>query len=346
MLVFIAVLSGVVAGVAAGSLTPLLVLRLREQRLADPGAPPDHDPSLASPVPEPDGTVPPPSWARGEPGDAEAPSAPAADPDDRLTQPLGDTDLWEGWGSQGTFDDLWQPEDARPPLPATLLAAVRRGRDRLGQTAHRAIRLGRDQPAEEATAERPGRAKGAWRTVQTRVARLPREHLAIAGMVAVAVIAAVGLGILASQPSDEVVHVTVDRQPEPSSEPYLIEVDVPASPAPTSEPRSAAPAAEAPAPRATPAPAPSGPDVSAAASCGAEGLQVDFTLSDPGGDLEWFTLYVDGSPVTGGPLQGSEHSGTYAGEGGPGSHDVELVGTNGSGARSVDRAQVDCPAPA
>lgn len=415
MLVFIAVLSGVVAGLAAGSLTPLLILRAREQRLGgsesgsvladetprargarkpseeivEHWSPPDHaafiaaspgtgpaeppTPDLEPPLPDPGRPVPPPSWAQAEtldPGpstriwatpaveEAHTEPEPATPvpghpphepPDERRTEPLG-SDLWEGWGSQGTLDELWQAKQARPPVPAALLGAVRRGRDTVVETIRRAARS-----AKNGLPDRGGSGvDGALNGVRARLQGIPREQLAVAGIVAVAVVAAVVLGILATGPSDEVVHVTVDREAQPSSEPYLIEVDVPATPAPDAEPSTTesetsadtAPVEPAPAePDPTPVPA-SGPDVSADASCGTEGIHVDFSLSASEADLQWFTLYVDGEAVSGGPLSGADHSGTYTGSGEPGDHDVELVGTDEGGARSVDRAQVNCPASA
>lgn len=427
MLVFIAVISGVIAGVAAGSLTPLLVLRAREQRVGglepasvpddpratgvdpseetlDAWAPPDHasfvaspsgttparppvPPDLDPPLPGPDGPVPPPSWARAERPEPKAaariwatpeieevgighdatdqqpttsepvqpqPVRPShGDPHERRTEPLG-TDLWEGWGSQGSLDELWQLEETRPPAPVAFLGILRRGRDAVVETGRRTAALAKERFSDRGSSEIRDGLGGTLRGLWARVQRLPRERLAVAGIVGVVLIAAVVLGILASGPSDEVVHVTVDREAQPSSEPYLIQVDVPATPAPSPESRTpesepsavAAPAEPAPAETApTPAPS-SGPDASTDVSCSTEGLHVDFSLSASGTDLQWFTLYVDGEAVSGGPLSGTEHSDTYTGAGEPGDHDVELVGTDEAGARSVDRSQTNCPASA
>lgn len=154
--------------------------------------------------------------------------------------------------------------------------------------------------------------------------------------------------------------------PEATPEPYLIEVPLDAAaasdeaapqepsappsptPAPTAEPQPrTAPDAE-PAPEADaespPQPATSaGPAVEAQVSCSEGTVRVSYTLrASDGAHLDWYSAYVDGEVVGGGPLGGDTHSGTKETETGSGSHDVEVTATDSRGDREAYRVSVTC----
>lgn len=150
-------------------------------------------------------------------------------------------------------------------------------------------------------------------------------------------------------PSRDVEELTAGEGPlaEAAPRPHLVEVPItPATatpdptPAPTAAPTSA-PAPAAPAPEPTVAPNPEGLVVSAESTCEGGTLRVTFEVSSPRA-LRWFTVYVDGESVKGGPISGTSHSGSYEQSGvAAGPHEVEVVAEDEAG-RTADRHQATC----
>lgn len=171
----------------------------------------------------------------------------------------------------------------------------------------------------------------------------------------------IGAGLLASRAAaerpEEVAAAATD---ELTPAPYLIEVRLrtpaptpDATPEPTAEP-TAAPAAvpttapAAPAPSTAPSPAANsvamgGPAVAGQAGCSSGTLSLSYTITATSGrQLKYFTAYLDGGAIAGGPISGSSHNGGYEKPAGSGDHEFEVVAEDASGGRTVKRFQAHC----
>ena len=82
--------------------------------------------------------------------------------------------------------------------------------------------------------------------------------------------------------------------------------------------------------------------MSTSTSCDAGTVQVNYTFHGHEG-LRWFTVYLDGETVRGGPVSGTEHSGSWAGDAASGEHDIEVVVEDTADGRAVSRKLVICP---
>lgn len=167
----------------------------------------------------------------------------------------------------------------------------------------------------------------------------------LAGLAAVGALIAGTVVAQAFEPVRELV-ASATPSPEPSARPHLITIEATPSPSPTPSPTPVPTPTPPSAPQAAvaPAPSPAAGSLTAEVSGSCEGgkLTASYTFHAHEG-LTWFTLFVDGSAVRGGPIDGIDHSGSHTVDAASAEHDVEVTVEDAAGARVVDRALVICP---
>lgn len=207
-----------------------------------------------------------------------------------------------------------------------------------------------DPPTELEPAADPDDPWSAWRPRPFEEHERPPRPRIWPVLAALTGLVLVGSGLAGARqaltPPEAVAH-------QPTTEPFLIEVEaaptlppaatpLPATPRPRAPIVAAKPQATAPIAPTTAAAAKTGPEISGTASCSDGKLRLSYSVKPKGANLSWVGVYLDKKVVRGGPVGDTGHSGSVERPASAGDHEFEVTADDKGGGHSRRQFRTHC----